>query len=129
MTRYSLSLPPALKREAEELAKKQGISLNQFILWSVAEKVGALAQGVDDPDFPGITYRRGASRQPTPILRGTGIRVQTIAIDTEFGMTPGKIADEYDIPEKQVREALAFYEAHRAEIDAAIEAEEALAPK
>jgi len=44
-------------------------------------------------------------------------------------MTPGKIADEYDISEKQVREALAFYEAHRAEIDAAIEAEEALVPK
>jgi uncharacterized protein (DUF433 family) len=129
MTRYSLSLPPALKREAEHLARKQGISLNQFILWSVAEKVGALARDVDDPDFPGITYRRGASRQPTPVLRGTGIRVQTIAIDTEFGLTPEQIADEYDLPETQVREALAFYEVHRAEIDAAIEAEEALAPK
>jgi len=128
MTRYSLSLPPALKREAEQAAKKQGISLNQFILWSVAEKVGALTQGVDDPDFPGITYRSGASRQPTPVLRGTGIRVQTIAIDTEFGMSPGQIADEYDIPETQVKEALAFYKVHQAEIDAAIEAEEALAP-
>ena len=129
MTRYALNLPPALKREAEQLAKQQGISLNQFILWSVAEKVGAMAQDVDDPDFPGITYRRGASRQPTPVLRGTGIRVQTIAIDTEFGLAPGQIADEYDIPETQVREALAFYGAHRAEIDAAIVAEEALAPK
>lgn len=129
MTRYALNLPTALKREAEQIAKQQGISLNQFILWSVAEKVGALSGGMDDPDFPGITYRRGASRQPTPVLRGTGLRVQTIAIDTEFGMTSGQIADEYDIPETQVREALAFYEAHRAEIDAAIEAEEALAPK
>jgi uncharacterized protein (DUF433 family) len=129
MTRYALNLPLALKREAEQIAKQQGISLNQFILWSVAEKVGALSQGLDDPDFPGITYRRGASRQPTPVLRGTGIRVQTIAIDTEFGMAPRQIADEYDIPETQVREALAFYEAHRAEIDAAIVAEEALAPK
>jgi uncharacterized protein (DUF433 family) len=55
--------------------------------------------------------------------------VQTIAIDTEFGLTPGQIADEYDIPETQVREALAFYKAHRTEIDAAIAAEEALAPK
>ena len=130
MTRYSLSLPPALKREAEEMAKKQGISLNQFILWSVAEKVGALAQGVDDPDFPGITYRRGASRQPTPVLRGTGIRVQTIAIAANtWGMSSAEIANEYDIPETQIKEAQAFYEAHRAEIDAAIEAEEALAPK
>jgi uncharacterized protein (DUF433 family) len=130
MTRYSLSLPPALKREAEEIAKKQGISLNQFILWSVAEKVGALAQGVDDPDFPGITYRRGASRQPTPVLRGTGIRVQTLTIAAnKWGMSPGEIANEYDLPETQVKEAQAFYEAHRAEIDSAIDAEEALAPK
>ena len=130
MTRYALNLPAALKREAEEIARKQGISLNQFILWSVAEKVGALAKGVDDPDFPGISYRRGASRQPTPVLRGTGIRVQTIAIAANtWGMSPAEIANEYDIPETQIREAQAFYEAHRAEIDAAIEAEEALAPK
>ena len=107
MTRYSLSLPPALKREAEQLAKKQGISLNQFILWSVAEKVGVLAQGVDDPDFPGITYRRGASRQPTPVLRGTGIRVQTIAIAAnKWNMSPAEIANEYDIPETQIKEAV-----------------------
>jgi uncharacterized protein (DUF433 family) len=130
MARYSLSLPPALKREAEQMAKQQGISLNQFILWSVAEKVGALAQGVDDPDFPGITYRRGTSRQPTPVLRGTGIRVQTIAIAaTEWGMSTADIANEYDIPETQIKEAQAFYEAHRTEIDAAIAAEESLAPK
>lgn len=130
MTRYSLSLPPALKREAEEMAKKQGISLNQFILWSVAEKVGALAQGVDDPDFPSITYRRGASRQPTPVLRGTGIRVQTIAIAADkWGMSSAEIANEYDLTETQIKEAQAFYKAHRAEIDAAIEAESALESK
>lgn len=96
----------------------------------MAEKVGALAQGVDDLDFPGITYRHCASRQPTPVLRGTGIRVQTIAIAAnEWGMSSPEIANEYDIPETQIKEAKAFYEAHRAEIDAAIEAEEALAPK
>jgi uncharacterized protein (DUF433 family) len=104
--------------------------LNQFILWSVAEKVGALAQDVDDPDFPGITYRRGASRQPTPVLRGTGIRVQTIAIAaTKWGLSSAEIANEYDLSETQIKEAQAFYETHRAEIDAAIEAESALEPK
>ena len=129
MTRYALNLPLALKREAEQIAKQQGISLNQFILWSVAEKVGALSKGLDDPDFPGITYRRGASRQPTPVLRGTGIRVQTIAIAANiWGMSPAEIANEYDIPETQIKEAQAFYEAHRAEVDAAIAAESALEP-
>jgi len=52
MARYSLNLPSRLKQETEKWAADQGISLNQFILWSVAEKVGALQQNLDDPDFP-----------------------------------------------------------------------------
>jgi uncharacterized protein (DUF433 family) len=64
------------------------------------------------------------------VLRGTGIRVQTIAIATNtWGMSSAEIANEYDIPERQIKGAQAFYEAHRTEIDTAIEAEEALAPK
>lgn len=58
------------------------------------------------------------------------VTVQTIAIAAnKWGMSPAEIANEYDLPETQIKEAQAFYEAHRAEIDAAIEAEEALAPK
>jgi len=127
MARYALNLPADLKREAEELAQKQGVSLNQFILWSVSEKVGALKQALDDPNFRGVTYRLGASGIPTPVLRGTGIRVQTM-VEARFswGLPPAKIADQYDLPEPRVREALAFYQAHRSEIDAAIGAEAAL---
>jgi hypothetical protein len=62
MSRYSLNLPNDLKREAEEYAQKRGVSLNQFILWSVAEKVGQLRQALDDPTFPEITYNRGGLR-------------------------------------------------------------------
>ena len=128
MTRYALNLPNELKRDAERLAKKQGISLNQFILWSVAEKVGGLLQGLDDPEFPNITYRRGASGSISPVLRGTGIRVQTIVLANQ-NHTPVEIADDYDLPATQVQEALSFYEAHRVEIDAHIQAEAALEPK
>jgi uncharacterized protein (DUF433 family) len=128
MTRYALSLPNGLKRDAERLAKKQGVSLNQFILWSVAEKVGGLLQGLDDPDFPNITYRRGASGSLSPVLRSTGIRVQTIVIASQ-NVTPAEIAEDYDLTEAQVQEALNFYEAHRAEIDVFIQAEAALEPK
>jgi hypothetical protein len=55
MNRYLLTLPVALKREAEALAKEQKISLNQFILWAVAEKVGALRadKAAQRPDSPG----------------------------------------------------------------------------
>jgi uncharacterized protein (DUF433 family) len=127
MARYPLNLPIQLKKEAEQWAASQGISLNQFIMWSVAEKVGALRQDLNDPDFPQITYRRGAAAVPTPVLRGTGIRVQTIVVAVQqWGLTPGQVAAEYDLTESQVEEALAFYQAHRAEIDAAMEAEQTL---
>jgi len=121
MARYPLNLPAELKREAEDWAGQQGVSLNQFILWSVAEKVGALKQSLDDPAFPGITYRRGAAGQPTPVIRGTGLRVQTVVVAAQqWRMTPEEIAGEYELPKSQVEEALAFYEAHREEIDAAM---------
>jgi uncharacterized protein (DUF433 family) len=127
MARYPLSLPASLKEEAEELAARQGVSLNQFILWSVAEKVGSLRQSLDDPAFPQVTYRRGAAGQPVPVLRGTGIRVQTVVVATQqWGMEPGQIATEFGLPEAQVKEAMAFYTAHRAEIDSALTAEQAL---
>jgi uncharacterized protein (DUF433 family) len=127
MARYPLNLPTELKREAEKWAGNQGISLNQFIMWAVAEKVGSLKQSLDDPAFPHITYRRGAARQPVPVLRDTGIRVQTMATATQqWGLTPDQVAAEFDLSKAQVKDALAFYDAHRAEIDASMAAEQAL---
>jgi uncharacterized protein (DUF433 family) len=127
MSRYPLNLPVELKREAEEWAANQGVSLNQFIMWAVAEKVGALRQRLDDPEFPQITYRRGASGVPTPVVRGTNIRVQAIVIAHQrWEMTVVQIAEEYPLTQAQVKESLAFYAAHRAEIEQALEAEQSL---
>jgi uncharacterized protein (DUF433 family) len=125
--RYSVNLPVELKKEAETLAKQQGVSLNQFILWSVAEKVSALKTGLDDPGFPGITYRRGTSGIPVPILRGTGIRVQTIVIaHQQWNESMAQIADQYSLSEGSIKEALQFYEAHLAEIDLLIQSDSML---
>jgi uncharacterized protein (DUF433 family) len=119
-----LNLPQQLKKEAEEWARQQGVSLNQFILWATAEKVGALSQQLDDPQFPGITYRRGGSGIPVPVLRESGMRVQTIVTAVQaWGLTEAEIAAEYGLSERQVAEALAFYTAHQAEIDRQIAAE------
>jgi uncharacterized protein (DUF433 family) len=127
MARYPLNLPAALKQEAEQWAATQGVSLNQFILWSVAEKVGTLKQSLDDPAFPRVTYRRGAAGQPVPVLRGTGIRIQTlVAAAQSWDLGPDQIAAEYSLTGAQVQEALAFYEAHRAEIDADLAVEQAM---
>lgn len=127
MSRYALNLPAQLKQEAEQWASNQGVSLNQFILWAVAEKVGALKQQLDDLNFPQITYRRGASGRPTPTLRGTGIRVQSIVVATQdWGLSVEQVAVEYDVSQTQVREALAFYQAHRQEIELEMAAEQSL---
>ena len=127
MARYPLNLPSNLKQEAEELAQRQGVSLNQFILWSVAEKVGELKQSLDDPNYPEITYRRGAAGVPTPIVRGRGIRVQTIVIaKNTWKMSIPEISGEYNLDERVVKSALDFYTAHQNEIDANIAAEQAL---
>jgi len=129
MARYPLNLPSQLKQDAETLADSQDISLNQFVLWAVAEKVGDLRSQMSDPAFPRITYRRGASGLPRPVLRGANLRVQTVVIaSTRWGLSPAQIAEEYGLSQSQVEEALRFYEAHRVEIDAVIAAEEALEP-
>jgi uncharacterized protein (DUF433 family) len=124
MSRYPLNLSADLRCEAAELAERQGISSNQFILWSVAEKVGELRRALERPPFPGVSYRRGASGQPVPIVRGRGIRVQTIVTAARhWGLSGAQIAEEYGLTEREVAECLAFYAEHRAEVDAAIEAE------
>jgi uncharacterized protein (DUF433 family) len=123
-----MNLPQQLQQDATQFAQQQGISLEQFVLWAVAEKVGALKQQADLA-FPEIAMRLGASGVLTPIIKGTNIRVQTIAIaHTRWQQSPSKIADEYDLTETQVQNALAYYETHRTEIDAAIAAEQALEP-
>lgn len=127
MSRYPLNLPEQLKRDAAEWAENQGVSLNQFIIWAVSEKVGALRLQLHDPRFPGIEYRMGASGWPTPVLRGTGLRVQTLEVARRsWQMSPDEMADEWSLSPDQVQEALAFAEAHRREIDSALAVEEEL---
>ncbi|HMD89651.1 MAG TPA: DUF433 domain-containing protein [Anaerolineaceae bacterium] len=125
--RYAVNLPVELKKEAEALAKQQCVSLNQFILWSVAEKVSALKAGMDDPNFPSITYRRGASGIPSPVLRGTGIRVQTVVIaNRDWNESPAEIACQYDLSVSQIKEAISFYQTHQAEINLLIQSDSLL---
>ena len=62
-----------------------------------------------------------------PVLRGTGIRVQTVVVAARrWDMAPQHIAAAYGLPEAQVRAALAFYPAHQQELDLALATEETL---
>ena len=87
---------------------------------------GVSKHQLDDPVFPHLTYRRGARGAPVAVLRGTGLRVQTVVVAAQtWGLSPTAIAAEYDLAVAQVEEALAFAAAHRDEIDAALAAEDA----
>ncbi len=125
-SRFPLNLPNHVKEEVAQLAKQQGISLNQFIVWAVVEKVAELKTSLDDPRFPQVTYRRGDGGL-TPVVRGTGIRVQTLVISHfHWGESAESLAKDYGISELAVLNALAFYEAHKVEIDNSILIEKTL---
>ena len=128
MARYPLSLPNQLKQEAEALAAGQEISLNQFVLWAVAEKVGSLRSLLDDPAYPRNRLSHAAPTGDRGQFCAAPIcRVQTIVVATkDWGQSPTEIADNYGVSQTQVEEALAFYQTHGEEIDAAIASEDGL---
>jgi uncharacterized protein (DUF433 family) len=120
--RYSLNLPIDLKQDAEQIAKRQGVSLNQLILWSLAEKVTALKSKIDDPNFPDITYQLDSDNQLVPFVKGKGIRVQTLVIAFyDWKESAAEISRQYDLPQKMVKQVLSFYEAHKKVVDALID--------
>lgn len=45
MSTMSLRLPESLHRHAKELARQEGISINQLVTTALAEKISALAAG------------------------------------------------------------------------------------
>jgi uncharacterized protein (DUF433 family) len=68
----------------------------------------------NNPVFPNITYHRGASGLSVPSVKGTSVRVQTLAIASQkWGLSPQEIAAEYNLSEEQVNIALAFYGKYR----------------
>lgn len=60
---YPLKLPTSVKNAAAELAKLDGVSLNQFIAAAVAEKVGTLRTASE------FLQKRAGNAQPKHLLR------------------------------------------------------------
>ncbi len=76
--------------------------------------------------YPFIAHSNGVNGL-APVVRGTGIRVQTLVLAVRnWGLSPAEAASEYDLTEAQVCSALAYYEHHCAEIDADLAMEAAL---
>jgi hypothetical protein len=60
---YPLKLPNSVKEAAAELAKIDGVSLNQFIASAVAEKVGTLRTA------SAFLQRRAGSAKPKDLVK------------------------------------------------------------
>ena len=60
---YPLKLPNSVKNAAAELAKIDGVSLNQFIAAAVAEKVGALRTASE------FLQQRAGSARPKDLIK------------------------------------------------------------
>lgn len=60
---YPLKLPASVKNAATELAKLDGVSLNQFIAAAVAEKVGSLRTANE------YLRERASSAKPRDMLK------------------------------------------------------------
>ena len=60
---YPLKLPTSLKEAAAELAKIDGVSLNQFIASAVAEKVGTLRTASE------FLRQRAGSAKPKDLVK------------------------------------------------------------
>ena len=65
MSTISLRLPESLHRQARELAEKEGISINQLIATSLAEKMSALMTG----EYLEARARRGSRKAFQRVLR------------------------------------------------------------
>ena len=102
--------------------------VREVVIQTLEEMRHAGELPLDDPKFPLITYVRGSvSDYVLPVIRGTRIRVQTVAMAVnKHKEKPEEFAENYGIGVNQVREALGFYDAHKKEIDENIAYEENL---
>lgn len=60
---YPLKLPTSIKDAAAELAREEGVSLNQFVAAAVAEKVGVLRTTAE------FLRERAGDARPEDMLR------------------------------------------------------------
>jgi hypothetical protein len=64
MSTLSLTLPQSLHKQVEELAQKEGISVNEFITLAVAEKLATLATA----DYLAKRAKRGSRDKLLAVL-------------------------------------------------------------
>jgi HicB family len=64
MSTLHLTLPPSLHEQAQAYANKEGISINEFIMLAIAEKLATLSTA----DYLAERARRGSREQLLAVL-------------------------------------------------------------
>jgi uncharacterized protein (DUF433 family) len=85
------------------------------------EMIGRLIAAESSPTDAGIVAD-AVLRGGQPVIAGTGVTVRTIVGHYKLGLSPEEIADQLELELAWVYTALAYYHAHRAEIEADIAA-------
>lgn len=85
---FPLRLPESIRRAAQDLARQDGVSLNQFVATAVAEKVSAL--------HTATYFRRRATRAD---------RVKFDQVLTRLGSLPPHDGDEVEGDGRQANDA------------------------
>lgn len=73
MSTLSLRLPESLHRQIKELARREGVSINQFLATAAAEKISALAT----EEYLGKRAARGRREKFNAVLRKVSRRQPT----------------------------------------------------
>jgi hypothetical protein len=112
----SLRVPDQMSERLERFARRQGNGMTRT-------KAGVLLleESLREAEFAYVEYRDSAiGRQP--YLKGTGLAVwEMIMIARDYQFDAERIAQDYHYPVELVQAAFHFHEAHREEIDQAVE--------
>jgi len=112
----SLRIPEQMVERLDRFARRLGNGMTR-----TKAGVMLLEESLREVEFAGIEYRDSPiGRQP--YMKGSGLAIwEVIMIARPREMNAERIAQDYPYPVENIKAALNFYEAHRDEIDQAIE--------
>lgn len=112
----SLRIPDHMAERLDRFARRLGNGMTR-----TKASVMLLEESLQESEFSFLEYRDSPiGRQP--YMKGSGLAIwEVIMIARSYEMHAERIAKDYPYPVDSVKDAIHFYEAHREEIDQAIE--------
>jgi hypothetical protein len=83
-----MNLPPQLQRDIEEWANRQGVSTEQFVVQTIAEKIEALSQKMTEESTKQHSASSAVSLNQPTVYRKEGILVVDAEFSENLDITP-----------------------------------------